>query len=74
MNIDPIARLFIALGLIILTIGLTMTVSSKLGWGLFRLPGDIVIKRDNFTFYFPWVTGIVFSILVSLILGLFMRH
>lgn len=74
MNIDPIARLFIALGLIILTIGLTMTVSSKLGWGLFRLPGDIVIKRDNFTFYFPWVTGIVFSILVSLILGLFMRR
>ncbi len=74
MNIDPIARLFIALGLIILTIGLTMMVSSRLGWGLFRLPGDIVIKRDNFTFYFPWVTGIVFSILVSLILGLFMRR
>ena len=74
MNIDPIARLFIALGLIILTIGLTMIVSSRLGWGLFRLPGDIVIKRDNFTSYFPWVTGIVFSILVSLILGLFMRR
>ncbi len=74
MNIDPIARLFIALGLIILIIGLTMIVSSKLGWGLFRLPGDIVIKRDSFTFYFPWVTGIVLSILVSLILGLFMRR
>jgi hypothetical protein len=35
-----------------------------------RLPGDIVIKRENFTFYFPLATSIIVSILISLILYL----
>lgn len=73
-NLDPLARLFIFIGFIIVTIGLVMLASSKLGLGLFRLPGDIIIKRDNFTFYFPWVSGIVISILLSIILGLFTRR
>ncbi len=73
-NLDSLARLLILLGLIILTTGLLMFISSKLNVGLFHLPGDIVIKRDRFTFYFPWVTGIVISILLSLILGLFIRR
>jgi len=73
-SIDPLARLLITTGLLILGVGIIMLISSKLGLSLFRLPGDIVIKRDNFTFYFPWVTGIVISIVLSLILGLFVRR
>jgi hypothetical protein len=73
-GIDPLARLLITTGLLILGVGIIMLISSKLGLSLFRLPGDIVIKRDNFTFYFPWVTGIVISIVLSLILGLFVRR
>lgn len=73
-GIYPLARLLITTGLLILGVGIIMLISSKLGLSLFRLPGDIVIKRDNFTFYFPWVTGIVISIVLSLILGLFVRR
>ena len=70
----PLARFLVVTGLLILVIGIIILVSSKLGLSLFRLPGDIVIKRDNFTFYFPWVTGIFISIILSLILGLFVRR
>lgn len=73
-SLEPLARFLIASGLIVLIIGLLMLASSKLGFSLFRLPGDIVIKRDNFTFYFPWVTAIVLSIVLSLIIGLFTRR
>jgi len=73
-NLDPLARFLIFAGVSMLILGLILLVSSKLGLGLFRLPGDIVVKRDNFTFYFPWVTGIVISIVLSIILGLFARR
>ncbi|NLN87467.1 MAG: DUF2905 domain-containing protein [Syntrophomonadaceae bacterium] len=73
-SLDPLARFLIVTGLFVLFIGLLMLASSRLGLGLFRLPGDIVVKRDNFTFYFPWVTGIVISLVLSLILGLLGRR
>ena len=63
------ARLFIIVGLILVGIGLVM----KLGLPLGRLPGDIVIQRGNGTFYFPIVTCIVISIVVSLISFLLRR-
>jgi hypothetical protein len=63
------ARLFIIVGLILVGIGLVM----KLGLPLGRLPGDIVIQRGSGTFYFPIVTCIVISIVVSLISFLLRR-
>jgi hypothetical protein len=63
------ARLFIIIGLILVGIGLVM----KLGLPLGRLPGDIVVQRGNGTFYFPIVTCIVISIVVSLISFLLRR-
>ena len=39
-----------------------------------RLPGDIIIKRKNFTFYFPIMTGIILSILLTLVINLFFRR
>ena len=64
------AKLLIVLGLTIIIIGTVLLASAKLGWGLFRLPGDIVIKKGNFTFYFPWVTCLVLSIILTIILGI----
>jgi Protein of unknown function (DUF2905) len=65
------ARFLILLGLVILAIGLLWPILSRLGLG--RLPGDIVIRRDNFTFYFPLATCILISVLLSVVLWLFNR-
>jgi hypothetical protein len=59
------ARFLIVLGLAILVIGLLWPYLSRLGLG--RLPGDIVIERENMTFYFPLVTCLLVSVLLSLI-------
>jgi hypothetical protein len=60
------SRFLILLGVVILVLGLAWPLLSKLGLG--RLPGDIVIERENFTLYFPIVTSLVVSILLSLVL------
>jgi hypothetical protein len=46
---------------------------SRTGFNLLNLPGDIVIKKGNFTFYFPWVSMIVLSIVLSIILNILVR-
>jgi hypothetical protein len=60
------ARFLIVLGLVILVVGLLWPYLSKLGLG--RLPGDIVIERENTTFYFPLVTCLLLSLFLSLVL------
>jgi len=62
------ARFLIVLGLVILVVGLLWPYLSKLGLG--RLPGDIVIERENTTFYFPLVTCPLLSLLLSLVFWL----
>ena len=64
-------RTLIALGVILLVIGLTWPWLSRLPLG--RLPGDIVIDRPAFRFYFPLTTMILASLVLSLILWLFRR-
>jgi Protein of unknown function (DUF2905) len=65
------SRLLIGVGVIILLIGITWPWLSRLGLG--RLPGDIVIERENFHFYFPLATSIIFSIILSAVLWLLSR-
>lgn len=65
-------RQLIILGLIIVAIGLVFSLSPRLPW-LGRLPGDISIKREHFSFYFPLGTCILLSLLLSLVLWLFRR-
>ena len=60
------ARFLIVLGLAILVIGLLWPYLSRIGLG--RLPGDIVIERDNMSLYFPLVTCLLLSLLFSLVL------
>jgi len=64
-------RLLITLGIILLILGLTWPWLQKLG--LFRLPGDIVIEREKFRFYFPITSMIILSLVISLLLWLFKR-
>jgi Protein of unknown function (DUF2905) len=59
------ARFLIVLGLAILVIGLLWPYLSKLGLG--RLPGDIVIERENVTLYVPLATCLLLSLVLSLI-------
>jgi len=65
------ARILIILGLALVAAGLLWPVLSRLGLG--RLPGDIVIRREGFTLYFPLVTGLVISGALTLLLWLFRR-
>ena len=64
-------RVLIILGLVLLVVGLAWPWLQKLG--LFRLPGDIVIERENFRFYFPITSMIILSLVFSLLLWLFRR-
>lgn len=64
-----IGKYLIILGLVIVIIGLIFTVFPRyLPFG--KLPGDIEIKRENFTIYFPLTTSIIISVLLSFILWL----
>ena len=67
-----IGRLIITLGIILIIIGLAITLGSKIGLG--RLPGDIFIKKGNFTFYFPVLTSIIISILLTIIANFIFRR
>jgi len=62
-------RSLVLIGLAIAAVGLLMMLGLPLG----RLPGDISIRRGNFSFYFPVVTSVLLSILLTLILALFRR-
>jgi hypothetical protein len=65
------SRFLIVLGLVILALGLLWPLLARLGLG--RLPGDIVIQRGNFSFYFPLATCIIVSMLLSVVFWLFNR-
>jgi hypothetical protein len=67
-----LGKSLIILGIIIATFGIIITFAGKVPW-LGRLPGDIYIKRENFTFYFPLATSIIISIIISLIFWLVKR-
>ncbi|NWG70151.1 MAG: DUF2905 domain-containing protein [Parvularculaceae bacterium] len=58
-------KLLIVLGVALLAIGLLWPVISRLGLG--RLPGDIVIERDGFSFFFPVTTMLIVSVVLTLI-------
>ena len=68
----PIGKLLIVFGLILAAAGILLLLSDKIPW-LGRLPGDITVKRDNFTFYFPLATCLLISIILSLILWFFRK-
>jgi hypothetical protein len=66
-----IRRILIVAGIVLLVTGLLWPLIARLGLG--RLPGDIVIDRQNFRFYFPLVTSILVSIVLTALFWLFRR-
>jgi uncharacterized protein HemY len=64
-------RLLIGIGLLLLLAGIAWPLLSRIGLG--RLPGDIVIQRGSTSFYFPLVTCIVISIVLSALMWLLNR-
>ncbi len=66
------SRTLIITGALLILTGLLWPFLSKGPWG--RLPGDILIRKDNLTFYFPIATSVVVSILLSVLLWLFRRR
>jgi hypothetical protein len=64
-------RALIIFGIALVVIGLLWPLISKLGLG--RLPGDIVIERDNFTLYIPIATSLLISIVITALLWLLNR-
>jgi len=67
----PVYKWLIMVGLIFVAAGLLWPLMSKLGLG--RLPGDIVVRRDGFSLYFPLMTCLVISVVVSIVIWIFRR-
>ncbi len=68
-GLGSIGKMMMLIGAFLVVAGLLLIVFQKIPF-LGKLPGDILIKKEHFTFYFPLATGIVLSIVISLILYL----
>jgi hypothetical protein len=64
--------MLILLGVFIILMGLLLLLGEKIPW-IGRLPGDIIIRKKNFTFYFPLATSILISIILTLLFTLFRK-
>jgi membrane protein implicated in regulation of membrane protease activity len=67
-----LGRVLMIAGGVLLLLGAIFTLGGRLPW-LGRLPGDIVVERENFRFYFPLATSIIVSIILSLLAAWFRR-
>jgi uncharacterized membrane protein YidH (DUF202 family) len=65
-GLSALGKLLILLGVFIILMGLLLLMGEKIPW-IGRLPGDILIKKEKFTFYFPIATSILISIILTLI-------
>jgi hypothetical protein len=67
-----LGRILIVAGLVIVALGLVLTFAGRIPF-VGRLPGDIVFRRGNFTFYFPLATSVILSIALTLVFWLLRR-
>ena len=70
-----LGKTLMLVGGVILGVGVLLTLGGNLSWlrWIGRLPGDIVVQRDHFSFYFPLATCLLFSALLSLLFFLLRR-
>ena len=68
---NTLAKLFITLGVLFIILGVLSYIFKD--FNLFRLPGDIYIKKENFSFYFPITSSILISLIVSLVFYIISR-
>jgi hypothetical protein len=67
-----LGKLLILLGVFIIAFGLLLLVGEKIPW-IGKLPGDIIVKKEKLTFYFPVTTSILISIILTLLFTLFRK-
>jgi hypothetical protein len=67
-------RTLIAIGAVLVIVGLLFTLGARLPFRIGRLPGDIVIRGRNSTFYFPLMTSLVLSLILSVVMWLASRR
>jgi hypothetical protein len=72
MDFQSLGKWLIGAGLFLAFVGVVFTFLPRIPL-VGRLPGDIYIKKDNFSFYFPLTTCLILSIIVTLLLRLFKR-
>ncbi len=65
-----LGKWLIFVGVFFVILGFLFLLVQKLPFGFGKLPGDILVKRDNFTFYFPLGTSLLISLVLTLILNL----
>ncbi len=70
----PVGKFLIIMGIMLVVVGAFLAYGPKLPLPLGRLPGDIFIKREHFTFSFPIVTCLILSLILTLLLNLFFRR
>ncbi|GAB4269092.1 MULTISPECIES: DUF2905 domain-containing protein [Deferrisoma] len=68
-----LAKMLILMGLLLACLGVLLLLVGKVPW-IGRLPGDIVVERPGFRFYFPLGTSILLSVVLSLVLWLLSRR
>ncbi|GBD11755.1 hypothetical protein HRbin23_01432 [bacterium HR23] len=73
-SLEPLARLLLLTGVLLLVVGGLLFLASKGGLPLIgRLPGDILVQKGKVTFYFPLATSLLLSLLLTFILTLLFR-
>ena len=72
MPLGGLGKSLIIFGVILVGIGLILTLADKIPC-IGKLPGDIYIKRERFNFYFPIVTCIIISLILTLLFSLFRK-
>jgi hypothetical protein len=70
---NDLGKSLVVIGLVIALVGVVVMLAGRVPW-LGRLPGDIYVQRGNWSFYFPVVTSLVLSVLLTLLFWLFGRR
>jgi hypothetical protein len=70
---SDVGKTLVVMGLVVALVGVVLMFAGRVP-GLGRLPGDIYVQRGNWTFYFPLMTSIVVSVLLTLLFWLFGRR
>ncbi|MFH1710591.1 MAG: DUF2905 domain-containing protein [bacterium] len=73
MSIESIGRSFIFFGIVLIVVGSIFVLFGKVPW-FGRLPGDIIIKKEGLTFYFPVVTMVLISIVLTILFNIIGRR
>ncbi len=68
----PFGKLFIVIGILFIIIGLAFMFGDKIPY-IGKLPGDIFIKKERFSFYFPITTSIIISIVLTILFSIFRK-